>query len=270
MIPITSPSSTTKTRLVSPSCSFPKTRSMRVVGATVTFVAVTAASLALPYWNPVGQVFLGSFAGAALTYLALALYLTFAGDLSIAGMTASGILFVFEFLARYEVRRLDRIDRQFSSNVLASERNSSRAVGFSTLTILPFFPSSVCRQAARAGGGTVAGDAIKRDLALGHSRSVSAWLGPTKLATAILYATITNIVAYLPFLMINGTSGEMFFPSLYVNTWKNADDRVRLGRSVDWREAGDDLYVGEGMRLFWMSGKDKPQSEIKTIVFNRD
>src|ERR1044071_9817078 len=43
----------------------------------------------------------------------------------------------------------------------------------------------------------VAGDAIKRDLALGHPSIVSAWLGPTKLATAILYATITNIVAYL-------------------------------------------------------------------------
>ncbi len=57
----------------------------------------------------------------------------------------------------------------------------------------------------------VAGDAIKRDLALGHKRSVAAWLGPTKLATAILYATITNIVAYLPFLMINGSSGEFLY-----------------------------------------------------------
>ena len=57
----------------------------------------------------------------------------------------------------------------------------------------------------------VAGDAIKRDLALGHKRSVSAWLGPTKLATAILYATITNIVAYLPFLMIKGSTGEFLY-----------------------------------------------------------
>jgi multidrug efflux pump subunit AcrB len=57
----------------------------------------------------------------------------------------------------------------------------------------------------------VAGDAIKRDLALGHKRLVSAWLGPTKLATAILYATITNIVAYLPFLMIKGSTGEFLY-----------------------------------------------------------
>src|SRR5262249_55516883 len=50
----------------------------------------------------------------------------------------------------------------------------------------------------------VAGDAIKRDLALGHAPIVAAWLGPTKLATAILYATITNTVSYLPFLMLSG------------------------------------------------------------------
>jgi len=57
----------------------------------------------------------------------------------------------------------------------------------------------------------VAGDAIKRDLALGHPPVVSAWLGPTKLATAILYATITNIVAYLPFLMLSGDSGKFLY-----------------------------------------------------------
>ena len=57
----------------------------------------------------------------------------------------------------------------------------------------------------------VAGDAIKRDLALGHKPVVAAWLGPTKLATAILYATITNIVAYLPFLMIKGSTGEFLY-----------------------------------------------------------
>ncbi|HTV57449.1 MAG TPA: efflux RND transporter permease subunit [Verrucomicrobiae bacterium] len=54
----------------------------------------------------------------------------------------------------------------------------------------------------------VAGDSIKRALAEGLPASVSAWLGPTKLARAILYATITNIVAYLPFLLLTGTTGE--------------------------------------------------------------
>lgn len=53
----------------------------------------------------------------------------------------------------------------------------------------------------------VAGDAIKRDLAAGHSRLVAPWLGPTKLAKAIMFATVTNIVAYLPFLLLSGDSG---------------------------------------------------------------
>jgi multidrug efflux pump subunit AcrB len=57
----------------------------------------------------------------------------------------------------------------------------------------------------------VAGDAIKRNLAAGHSPLVAAWLGPTKLANAILYATITNIVAYLPFLILPGDTGVFLY-----------------------------------------------------------
>jgi multidrug efflux pump subunit AcrB len=57
----------------------------------------------------------------------------------------------------------------------------------------------------------VAGDAIKRDLAAGHSRLVAAWWGPTKLAKAILFATITNIVAYVPFLVLPGDSGNFVY-----------------------------------------------------------
>lgn len=45
----------------------------------------------------------------------------------------------------------------------------------------------------------VSGDGIKRSLANGLPRSVAAWFGPTKLATAIFYATITNIIAYPSF-----------------------------------------------------------------------
>ena len=54
----------------------------------------------------------------------------------------------------------------------------------------------------------IAGDSIKRALAEGQPRVVAAWLGPTKLATAIMYATVTNIVAYLPFLLVTGNTGE--------------------------------------------------------------
>jgi multidrug efflux pump subunit AcrB len=57
----------------------------------------------------------------------------------------------------------------------------------------------------------VAGDSIKRALAEGHPPVIAAWLGPTKLATAIMYATVTNIVAYLPFLLLAGATGQFIY-----------------------------------------------------------
>src|SRR5262245_34653858 len=57
----------------------------------------------------------------------------------------------------------------------------------------------------------IAGDAIKRELARGHPRSTAAWLGPDKLSKAILYATITNIAAYLPFLLLPGDVGRFIY-----------------------------------------------------------
>jgi len=57
----------------------------------------------------------------------------------------------------------------------------------------------------------VANDAIKTNLALGHPPIIASWLGPTKLARAIMFATATNIVAYLPYLLITGTTGEFIY-----------------------------------------------------------
>jgi multidrug efflux pump subunit AcrB len=57
----------------------------------------------------------------------------------------------------------------------------------------------------------VAGDAIKQSLADGHPRIVAPWLGPTRLAKAIMYATVANIVAYLPLLLVHGTTGEFIY-----------------------------------------------------------
>src|SRR5207244_4962281 len=39
-------------------------------------------------------------------------------------------------------------------------------------------------------------------------RRVAAWLGPTRFATAIFFAPLTNIISYLPFLMLTGNTGE--------------------------------------------------------------
>ena len=57
----------------------------------------------------------------------------------------------------------------------------------------------------------VAGDSIKRELGSGSPRELASWIGPTKLAKAIIFATITNIVAYLPFLMLTGDTGFFLY-----------------------------------------------------------
>ncbi len=57
----------------------------------------------------------------------------------------------------------------------------------------------------------VAGDAIERELAAGRPREIAAWMGPTRLARAIFFATVTNIVAYLPFLMLSGDVGDFLY-----------------------------------------------------------
>jgi len=57
----------------------------------------------------------------------------------------------------------------------------------------------------------VAGDAINREMAHGVPRDVAAWLGPQKLSRAILYATVTNCVAFLPLLLVSGAVGEFIW-----------------------------------------------------------
>jgi multidrug efflux pump subunit AcrB len=72
----------------------------------------------------------------------------------------------------------------------------------------------------------VAADAIKHSLAVGWKPKIAAWLGPTKLATAILFATVTNIAAYLPFLSITDDTGKFIFSLPIVLTLSLVASRI--------------------------------------------
>jgi multidrug efflux pump subunit AcrB len=72
----------------------------------------------------------------------------------------------------------------------------------------------------------VAGDAIKHDLGLGHPAEIASWLGPTKLERAILFSTITNIVAYLPFLLLSGDTGNFLYSLPIVMTCALVASRI--------------------------------------------
>jgi len=57
----------------------------------------------------------------------------------------------------------------------------------------------------------VAADAINRELAGGQPRHMAAWLGPKRLAHAVFYATLTNVVAFLPLLLVKGKTGDFIY-----------------------------------------------------------
>lgn len=57
----------------------------------------------------------------------------------------------------------------------------------------------------------VAADAINRELAHGQPRHLAAWLGPKRLAHAVFYATLTNVVAFLPLLLVKGKTGDFIY-----------------------------------------------------------
>lgn len=72
----------------------------------------------------------------------------------------------------------------------------------------------------------VAGDAINRELAHGQPRDVAAWLGPQKLARAIMYATVTNCVAFLPLLLVKGRVGDFIYSLPVVVTASLISSRI--------------------------------------------
>ncbi len=64
-----------------------------------------------------------------------------------------------------------------------------------------------------------------------------------------------------------GLGGEMIVPALYANSFKSHDDEIRLGRTVDWQDAGEDIYVGEGVKFYSANNEGKAISQIETIEF---
>jgi multidrug efflux pump subunit AcrB len=72
----------------------------------------------------------------------------------------------------------------------------------------------------------VASDGINRELARGQPRSVATWLGPFKLRHAILFATIINIVAFLPLVLLPGDKGAFIFALPVVVTLALVSSRI--------------------------------------------
>lgn len=68
----------------------------------------------------------------------------------------------------------------------------------------------------------------------------------------------------------NGTNGEVFIPTLYNDSWRSGDDLVRLGKITDWRDFGEDIFVGEGTKLFAVGAEHKTILDLQTIEFVKE
>jgi type VI secretion system protein ImpE len=65
-----------------------------------------------------------------------------------------------------------------------------------------------------------------------------------------------------------GTEGEVFFTTIYADTYKEADEQLLLGRMTDWRESGGPVS-GVGQRLLLFGEIDRPILEINDVQFGK-
>jgi type VI secretion system protein ImpE len=60
---------------------------------------------------------------------------------------------------------------------------------------------------------------------------------------------------------------KAFVPARYAGSEKSENDLVRLGRMTDWRDLGESLYAGAGLRILIADGEEKSLFSFKTVSF---
>jgi type VI secretion system protein ImpE len=63
----------------------------------------------------------------------------------------------------------------------------------------------------------------------------------------------------------NGLAGDVFFPVLYVDSYEQATDIVKLGRETRWREDIDGLAIPIGQKTFVADERDYALLEIESL-----
>jgi type VI secretion system protein ImpE len=67
-------------------------------------------------------------------------------------------------------------------------------------------------------------------------------------------------------LVANGPDGEVYLPTLYVNTADESDDQLRLGRATDWRGGNGTPVRGRGRRTFLVGDEPRDILDIGTVA----
>ncbi len=65
----------------------------------------------------------------------------------------------------------------------------------------------------------------------------------------------------------DGLDGDVFVPTLYVNTAKEADDELRVGRATEWRGNDGEPTRGIGHRQLLMGEEAKPLLTLSKLAF---
>jgi type VI secretion system protein ImpE len=66
---------------------------------------------------------------------------------------------------------------------------------------------------------------------------------------------------------LDGTVGDVYVPSLYEGTRRNADDQLRLGRMTAWVPLAEDLSRGAGLKTFQVDENDVALFEARQVEF---
>ena len=65
-----------------------------------------------------------------------------------------------------------------------------------------------------------------------------------------------------------GSVGDVYLPVRYVDTDREPNDRVRLGRITEWRAVEEQLVCGVGPRVFLVDGEEVPLLDLRDVRFD--
>ena len=61
--------------------------------------------------------------------------------------------------------------------------------------------------------------------------------------------------------------GDVYVPVIYPGSWKNPDDRVKLGQLTQWESVRDRMVCGAGQRVFLVDAEQVPLLSIRELEF---
>jgi type VI secretion system protein ImpE len=65
-------------------------------------------------------------------------------------------------------------------------------------------------------------------------------------------------------------TGDVFLPTRYTDSYRHADDQVRLGRITEWEAMHDRLVIGHGQRVFLIDDEEVSLLDLGTVAFTAE